>query len=179
MLILDFSGGPRERVYEPSDYERFAQALYRVAQRGSMTHSLTATISAQGMATMFAVDYPDFDAEAFMRSARTGARYIPATPDESDERAGREAVRSYFGDSIEVIDLGSRYVYRYTHETPERPAAPEPYSVVPVLSSDGETWYEVKVYADGRAVCDPRCKGYRYRQDCRHLAEASYRLVLG
>jgi hypothetical protein len=41
---------------------------------------------------------------------------------------------------------------------------------IPVLSTDGVTTYPVRVLPDGSLVCP--CRGYGYRQACRHATEA-------
>jgi hypothetical protein len=51
-----------------------------------------------------------------------------------------------------------------------RVAVQAPERTIGVLSSDGVTVYPVTVMPDGRCVC--RCRGYGYRQACRHSAEA-------
>lgn len=39
-----------------------------------------------------------------------------------------------------------------------------------ILSSDGRTRYPVRRLPDGRWTCP--CKGFGYRDDCRHVAKA-------
>jgi hypothetical protein len=41
--------------------------------------------------------------------------------------------------------------------------------IVPQLSSDGQTVYEVAVWPGGHIICDARCKGYSNRRRCRHV----------
>lgn len=37
------------------------------------------------------------------------------------------------------------------------------------LSSDGHTWYRVRLYLDGRWACE--CRGFHYTGFCRHIGK--------
>jgi hypothetical protein len=55
-----------------------------------------------------------------------------------------------------------------SHRAPIVPAE----RIILIRSSDGFTDYAVQVLPDGSLRCDKRCRGFLYRRDCRHVADA-------
>ena len=122
------------RCFEPADYERAASFIrLAVSHGGSTAARLSASILAGTLAEQFAWDYDGFDRAAFTAACRTGARYLPDLPDESDERARAELEAS--GDEtyedvclrIELIPVGpgaGEEIFRYLHQPQAEVPAP-------------------------------------------------------